>query len=144
MKYIDAEKLIAEIKRQQRNLIFLSNTEQVGVRRDCALQNGVYAYILELVASLQQEQPEVDFEVKFAEFLERKDAELGAKSWSEDDLRELALYFYYGRNNDKQSEVDLDKEVQEWKNKHGVVGMDNLWLGFALHFYELGFSARKV
>ena len=47
--------------------------------------------------TVSQEQPEVEFEVKFAEFLERKDAELGAKSWSEDDLRELALYFYYGR-----------------------------------------------
>lgn len=42
----------------------------------------------------KMEQPEIDFEDKFAKFLERKDSELGAKSWSEEDLRELALYFY--------------------------------------------------
>lgn len=62
MKYIDAEKLIAEIERQQRRLIILSHTEQVDMRRDCALQNGVYDNILSIIASLQQEQAEVDLE----------------------------------------------------------------------------------
>lgn len=67
MKYIDAEKLIAEIERQQIKLIVLSNTEQVDMRRDCALQNGVYSYILDLIDSLQQEQPEVDLEKEIKE-----------------------------------------------------------------------------
>ena len=66
-KYIDSEKLIAEIERQQRRLVILSNTEQVGIRRDCALQNGVYTYILGLITSLQQEQPEVDIEKEIEE-----------------------------------------------------------------------------
>jgi hypothetical protein len=43
----------------------------------------------------------------------------------------------------EQTEVDLEKEVQRWKNKHGIVGMDDLWLKFAHHFYELGLNARK-
>lgn len=43
----------------------------------------------------------------------------------------------------EQPEVDLDKEVYKWKNKHGVVGMEDLWLKFARHFYELGINARK-
>ena len=55
-KYIDADKLKAEIKRQQIRLMVLSNTEQVDVRRDCALQGGVYDSILATITSLQQEQ----------------------------------------------------------------------------------------
>lgn len=43
----------------------------------------------------------------------------------------------------EQPEVDLEKEVKMWKNKHGIVGMDDLWIKFARHFYELGLNARK-
>ena len=105
---------------------------------------------------IQQEQPEVEFEVKFAEFLERKDAELGAKSWSEDDLRELALYFYYGRNNDKQPEVDLEREIRDYFSKwsfdyyNSVITMNNDIVAtlssiqnVARHFYELGASVMR-
>ena len=60
MKYIDAEKLIAEIDRRLMSV----NLEELG-------NNGshrIWAYndVKEIVSSLQQEQPEVDFE-KFAE-----------------------------------------------------------------------------
>ena len=55
-KYIPADNLIAEIQRQQMQLMLLSNNEQVDIRRDCALQNGVYNYILNLIHSLQQEE----------------------------------------------------------------------------------------
>lgn len=56
-KYIPADKLIAEIERQQRQLMILFNTEQADIRRDCALQNGVYNHVLNLIHSLQQEEP---------------------------------------------------------------------------------------
>lgn len=56
-KYIPAGKLIAEIERQQRQLMILFNTEQADIRRDCAIQNGVYNHILNLIHSLQQEEP---------------------------------------------------------------------------------------
>ena len=71
MKYIDADKLKAEIERQQRRLILLSHTEQVDMRRDCALQNGVYDNILSIIASLQQEQPEVDLEKAAEEYADK-------------------------------------------------------------------------
>lgn len=64
-KYIDADKLKAEMERQQRRLMVLSNTEQVDMRRDCALQNGVYDNILGIIDSLQQEQPEAKENSKF-------------------------------------------------------------------------------
>ena len=55
MNYIPAEKLIAEIERQQRRLLVLSCTKQVDIRRDCALQNGVYCSILNIIDSLLQD-----------------------------------------------------------------------------------------
>ena len=56
MNYIPAEKLIAEIERQQRRLlVLLSCTKEVDIRRDCALQNGVYCSILNIIASLLQD-----------------------------------------------------------------------------------------
>ena len=67
MNYIDADKMIAEIERQQRRLMVLSNTEQVDMRRDCALQMGVYDSILVLINSLQQEQSKVDLEKEIKE-----------------------------------------------------------------------------
>lgn len=95
-KYIDAEKLKAEIERQQRNLIVLYNTEQVDIRRDCALQNGVYTYILDLITSLQQEQPKVDLGKEIDNFLN----ETGAPYiWCNDDEQKewcsiIARYFW--------------------------------------------------
>lgn len=58
--------------------------------------------------------------------------------WAYNDVKDLITYLQQ-----EQPEVDLDKEVQRWKNKHGVVGMDDLWLKFALCIYELGLNARK-
>lgn len=118
-KYIDSEKLIAEIKRQQRNLIFLANIEQVSLKRDCALQNGVYSYILSIIYSLQQghlpdagkmvesehiadvskmmEQQEVDFEKFISDFIDKKDAENNGR-WCEEDIIEAMTQSYkFGR-----------------------------------------------
>ena len=67
-KYIPADKLIAEIERQQRQLMILfNNMEQADIRRDAALQNGVYNHILNLIYSLQQEEP------RTSDIIEEKD-----------------------------------------------------------------------
>ena len=54
-----------------------------------------------------------------------------------------ALYHLITSLQQEQPEEDLEKETKRWKNKYGVVGMDDLWLDFAHHFYELGLNARK-
>lgn len=63
-KYIDVEKLIAEIKRRK-----------APFKKD--IEDGVYPTYLcalmdfeDLVTSLQQEQPEVDIEKEYAEFVD--------------------------------------------------------------------------
>lgn len=59
MKYIDAEKLIAEIER-------FSATEYGGNTFGDDVANGALDYVLdEIIPSLQQEQPEVDLEKEF-------------------------------------------------------------------------------
>lgn len=90
-KYIDVDKLNAGIERQQRKLILLSNTEQVDVRRDCALQNGVYSYVLDLINSLQREHPEVDLEKEIEECFPESAFYTG---WNYDDMIEVARHFY--------------------------------------------------
>ena len=72
--YIDAEKLIADIERQQRKLVVLSShTRQVDMKRDCAIQNGVYIYILSIINSLMRDQSEVDLEKELDNFITEHD-----------------------------------------------------------------------
>ena len=98
MNYIDADKMIAEIERQQRRLMVLSNTEKVNIGRDCAIQNGVYNSILVLINSLQQEQLNVNLEKEIDDFM--------AKEWDgieedkdfydmiKNDLSDIAKHFF--------------------------------------------------
>ena len=160
MKYIDADKLIGKIEKSKNELkSLMSKLYYAANYKEWEAELNGYNKILSIITSLQQEQPEqkIDFEVKFAEFLERKDSELGAESWSEDDLRELALYFYYGRNDNVQPEVDLEKEIDDYIASNFSEAADGILLSdanrtelqitdvsqIARHFYELGLNARK-
>lgn len=94
MKYIDADKLIAKIKRQQRKLIVQSShTKQVDIRRDCALQNGVYDYILGIIDSLQQEQTRVELEKEMKETVEiaEEHAMLAGRIQMEEEMKKKAI-----------------------------------------------------
>lgn len=33
---------------------------------------------------------------------------------------------------------ELEKEVKRWLKSHGIMGMSNVWVSFALYFYNLG------
>ena len=93
-KYIDAEKLTTIIEERK------AQQDQWINRYHDPINQGIsneLAEILDIINSLQQEQPK----------------------------------------------MGLEEEVKRWKNKHGVVGMDGLWLKFALYIYELGLNARK-
>ena len=57
MKYIDAEKLVADIERQKKYLSESKLDERGAII--------AYDIILSLITSLQQEQPEADFEVGY-------------------------------------------------------------------------------
>ena len=96
------------------------------------------------LTNLPNPKSEVDFEDKFAKFLERKDAELGARTWSEEDLRELALYFYQSKNDDNQPKVDYNKFEKLFydfceRNK----GLHITSHDACMWFWKLGLNARK-
>lgn len=94
-KYIDAEKLKAVIKRQKHELE-LSIQSQGDYGQSCHIV--AYDNILSLIASLQQEQPEVDLE----EEMEKVGANWPfpasfdgyAKEWVDGLMEECAKHFY--------------------------------------------------
>ena len=91
MRYIDADKLIAEIERQQRKFIVLSSyTRQIDTKRDYALLNGAYKHILGIINSLLQEQQGVDLDKELDNFITEHD------DWDDDNklARDIARHFY--------------------------------------------------
>ena len=84
MKYIDADKLIAELRRQKRELE-LSIQSQGDYGQSCHIV--AYENILSLIASLQQDQPGVDLEKFISDFIDKKDSENQGK-WREEDIIE--------------------------------------------------------
>ena len=77
MKYIDAEKLLAEIERRRLSNRYI-DTE------------GYENELLEIITSLQQEQPEVDLEEEIERFIEQHRSEFHGYF----DLRRVARHFY--------------------------------------------------
>jgi len=92
-KYIDAEKLIAELRRQKRELE-LSIQSQGDYGQSCHIVT--YENILSLIDSLQQNQPEVDLENEFADFLEKENAYV-------DDNNKIS--YYNGSSFDHTSDI---------------------------------------
>ena len=88
-KYVDVEKLRAEIERRM-NILDLDSPFGIGGRVELEL-------VLDIIASLQQEQPEVDFEKEIAENLGNvwNDTPVEVKQ----DMIKYARYFYeLGKN----------------------------------------------
>ena len=131
MKHIDSDKLIAEIDRQQRRLILLSNTERVDIRRDCALQNGVYNYILDLITSLQEEPQEVDLDREIIRYKVPFTDE--SEYLNETTLDAIARHFYElgQRTKYQQDRAEFAKlKAKEWQDGYN-------------EGYAKGFNARK-
>ncbi len=145
-RYIDAYKLIAELNRQKRELK-LSIQSQGDYGQSC--QIAAYENFLSLIFSLQQEQPKVDLVAELKHHIATTPKEQLEKEWKElepwGNIGPTVQEFLYG----KQSEVDLEKEINEWlKNGHIT---DTRYSDYcdddiketARHFYELGLKAIK-
>ena len=97
IKYIEAEKLIAEIERrknenrefaQKRGYSCLGNSARIKAIEDEA--------ILSIITSLQQEQPEVDLKEEFHRWLSKEKEEWGGEipPYGEYGLFSIARHFY--------------------------------------------------
>lgn len=137
-KYIDAEKLVAEIDGM---LSACTKQTHTGVYNTCHRIKGI-------IASLQQEQPPVNLVAELKHHLATTPKEQLEKEWKElepwGNIGPTVQEFLYG----KQSEVDLQKEIEsEWKKclpiDEGMgVEVANIHIEafdiIARHFYERG------
>lgn len=88
-KYIDAEKLIAEIKRlDKENKELLKSGGSIGREFLFGIGAG-YAAVIKIIDSLQQDQPEVDLEKEIKNYLATKCA-----GDDEPSISEIARHFY--------------------------------------------------
>lgn len=168
MKYIDAEKLIAEIERlKNQNERRLDNI--VPIRRkdtmdeeqlakielrdkvDKAYLNGVLitlSDILSFIASLQQEQPEVDLEKALDEYY--KNADFGPSEAIEYEIhKDIARHFYeLGLNAGMEKSNGVNGVVHHALKSHWIVTDKNQLAAILKAFpegaeVELFITARK-
>ena len=145
MKYIDAEKLIAEIERR---IDRICTTEGI-VQRDKLQEYETLRDVEDFITSLQQEQPEIK------SYIEKllKECVDNPGEYYRGRRETLAHLFYYLGGNPaeylrfiKQPEVDLEKEIIKYKvpftDEREYLNETTLD-AIAYHFYELGLKARK-
>ena len=93
-KYIDAEKLKAEVEKRREDIKAYCLNPNHDKRYDVVPEQ--LAYILDIIDSIQQEQPEVDLEKEIQEYIQKLG--FGYGGWvdglSDEDLKNIARYFY--------------------------------------------------
>ena len=99
MKYIDAEKLIAEIERRINSWSIRGKHSPVGQGRDtCESRVTELSDLLSFIDSLQQEQPEVDLEKEIdnviADYSFVKTIDSGGFKTTVLDYAKIARHFY--------------------------------------------------
>ena len=145
MKYIDAEKLRAEIERRL-----------IGYDPDYTSAGSELKKLLSFITSLQQEQPEADGDDgKFVKILVRKEF---AEQFQRlgDEIQAGQSSFFAAINPQEQPEVELEKEMDKYYSRwmqgasdEGCFNEDCQLISIydcrriALHFYKLGLNARK-
>lgn len=149
-KYIDVDKLIAEIERWRDKAKEKYNESTYSMGRCDAL-----AEFRNHIDSLQEEQP---IQVNTLTWRDINDIEriinnvhyefragIGEKSFGEEVLER----FREERDEQEQPEVELEKEIKRYQEHYILVrgkGLSLDWMDIettARHFYELGLKAKK-
>lgn len=154
-KYIDAERLVAEIERREKSIDecpFIEAELGASIKRDAKIKT--FNELISLITSLQQEQPEVKSgKFVFPKYLyaRTKDNKTIDVSYAPQDMTAIE----YIRNDSiehEQPEVDLEKEIeacwQNWlspSNQKEVEGVlpKTEFAFYAHHFWNKGYNARK-
>ena len=143
MKYIDAEKLIAEIERRLKIVEPHKHTFESAVA--CRQE---LIWMKEFITSLQQEQPEcssslVDVDAVREDFIREVYRVLDADPTN--DRANAIIGAFDSLPTIQQPEVDLEKEIRNYNVPFN--GWERLTYNtleaIASHFYELGKNARK-
>jgi len=158
MKYIDSEKLIAEIERLRDNALERQkNLEKIGQE---TIINKTIAFelnkVLSIIDSLQQDKDVLDlcsqvwWEDRGWMMIPPNVSLKGIESLLERVRDKIKWNKENGIEEQEQPKVDIEKEIEElWKSLntgHDYVIVDNYldFLGICLHCFELGLNARKV
>ena len=158
MKYIYADKLIAEIER-------LKEETCIGIcEYDKGEENGrfeVLNHLLSTITSLQQEQPKPSgYDKALLEVKSRVDElyeavgiglceyDSGLYNGIAETCMKLRGFIKARLASDEQPEVDLEKEYKTWWNSiTGKINIEHMMEWYmhetARHFYELGRKARN-
>lgn len=139
MKYINAEKLKETINKQLQENADKACLFGAAFAGRAAEDND----IINLIDSLQEEQPKVDLVAELKHHLATTPKEQLEKEWKElepwGNIGPTVQEFLYG----KQPAMDLEKEIDSIYDKcANQYSFD--WNKFARHFYNLGLNARKV
>ena len=142
-KYIDAEKLKAEIEARKKVHFEDYHIKKSGNPADYGAANAL-TQLLPVIDSLQQEQPEVlsgeDIMTMCNQIL--IDWVKEGKTQEEKEQREQAhMRFFELYDNyltQEQPEVDLEKETNNWLDSGPYTVRET-----ARHFYELGLKAKE-
>ena len=153
MKYIDAEKLVAEIERQRVSFEYNGKTPDERAWR-------CFGELISFISSLPQEQPSLPSNLNEAaeEYLEQyNESEFGngGDDW-DDDIRitfKAGAEWMARQTKQEQPEVDLEKEIRSmWELCEPIdegMGVESAYMHIeafdiiARQFYELGLKARK-
>lgn len=105
MNYIPADKLKAEIKELES--VYSSKKRVIHGIADGFRQDGMAVMcdiILKIITSLQQEQPEVDFEKEYKSYVQSRKDDLSGNAVTV-NMKDLARHFYeLGRLNARKEE----------------------------------------
>ena len=148
-RYIDSEKLIAGVK--ELNLATKTYEEQVAF-------NNALAMVVEIITSLQQEQPEVEqdmvnvvksyYDVQELEDVKITTTGVGLLNFAE-HIKKIILnsaFILYNHITENSGNKTLDDEID------AVIKMNDLWGGLlpntlikytSRHFWDMGLNARK-
>lgn len=127
-KYIEAEKLLAEIQRRKK--------QDITIR-----ERGILIDIETAITSLQQEQPTKGYDEKY---LNEKIAK-AKKSWDGVDVDKY-MDDVRGMEQQEQPEVDLEKELDAYYDSPLWDGESVSWMTYtriARHFWNKGYNAGK-
>lgn len=129
-KYIDAEKLIAEIERRLKNIRDYINGAGMKYKGPKFYKargtESAYDALLSIITSLQQEQPECIY---------------GRSLEEREKYCRICSAVCKARVQQEQQEVDLEKEIIRYQRED--MDRDTTVGDVAHHFYKLGLNARK-
>lgn len=149
-RYIDADRLRAEIEKRIKATMGISH---IPCHRREELEG-----LLSFVDSLQQEQPEQP-KIEMAEYYYQEGVCKGFSQGSAEALKILEEFMKRKADpvivikQQEHQEVDLEKELDQWRHEHFAGKRDGHYSGeylerssqldIAHHFFNLGLNARK-